>query len=103
VNPQVSFTPEAIIDLAKQLEEQAIAALGPDWHLPLYLNPSTVLPDILFQASASGDCPIVHPHPPLRHCLHGFGMTNPNLKIAHSTPSVYFILHLAWLGLSSSQ
>ncbi len=43
-----------------------------------------------------GDSPIVHPSPPLRRRRYGFGKTNPNLKIAHSSPSVYFVLHLTW-------
>ncbi len=33
---------------------------------------------------------------PLSPRRHGFGKTNPNLKISHDSPLVYFILHLSW-------
>ncbi len=42
-----------------------------------------------------GDCPLSHLSPLLRRRQRSFGKTNPNLKISHSTPSVYFVLHLA--------
>jgi hypothetical protein len=56
VNPQVSFTLEImgpIIELARWWEGQAMAALGPDCHLSLYLNPSMELPAVLFQSSST--------------------------------------------------
>ncbi len=43
-----------------------------------------------------GDCPLVHPQPPLRRRRRGFGRTNPKLSVSHSDPSGYFIIHLAW-------
>jgi hypothetical protein len=50
-----------------------------------------------------GDCPLVHPCPPLLFRRRGFGQSNPRLSILHKSGegnnykgSGYFIVHMAW-------
>lgn len=46
-----------------------------------------------------GDSPIYPPKPPMQRRLRGFGKLNPSLRVSHTIPSPYYVIHKAWAFL----